>query len=274
MLRNITLYTLILCILAPWVASFPIREAVSLPPRQVMGGDNPPDPLEPGNCQTERSDDYYGLGVRLGIYLAWVQAWLAFNFVPSEISNTLDTNTIFLLAVVLAMVRCTITDLIVQVDGLILMHLGAGTIFGVLSIWGYRTSWYLRDGPTKGIAHFGGFGTHVRLLLCVSFASYGLFFWLEGIHGPDPAMSAGDPNGDPACLTLYTFMFTKLRADGGIRIFYIVMCICCLVYWGTMLLASSLAAVARALKLYQLARYSQWRTTSRLHFATGLNQKQ
>ncbi len=90
-------------------------------------------------------DDYYGLGVRLGIYLSWVQAWVAFNFVPSEIAGALDTNTIFLPAVVLAMIRCTITQLIVQVDALILMHLGAGTVFGVLSIWGYRTSWYLRE---------------------------------------------------------------------------------------------------------------------------------
>ncbi len=69
-------------------------------------------------------------------------------------------------------------------------------------------------------------------------------------------------------------MFTKLRADGGIRIFHIIVCICCLIYWSIMLMASSLAAIARTMRLYKLARYGQWRTTSRLHFATGLNHKQ
>ncbi|KAH8899785.1 hypothetical protein GQ53DRAFT_835835 [Thozetella sp. PMI_491] len=270
-----TILLLLLCLVGPWAAGVPVQGVSLMPREDVMGSENPPPQVGPGNCQTERSDDYYGLGVRLGIYMAWIQAWVAFNWVPSEIAGALDTNTIFLVAVVLAMVRCTITGLIVQVDGLILMHLGAGTIFGVLSIWGYRTSWYLREGPAKGIAHFGGLGTHARLLLCVAFASYGLYFWMKGIYGPNPGLMAGSPmDTDPDCLNLYTFMFTKLRADGGIRYFYITMCCCCLLYWGIMLVTSSLAGVARVVKLYNLARYNQWRTTSRLHFATGYSQKQ
>jgi len=36
-------------------------------------------------------------------------------------------------------------------------------------------------------------------------------------------------------------MFPKVRADGGIRIFPIIVCICFTIYFGLMLLASSIA---------------------------------
>src|SRR5579871_3923863 len=39
-------------------------------------------------CATDRSSDYYGLGVRLGIYLGWINAWIANVSVPEEISSS------------------------------------------------------------------------------------------------------------------------------------------------------------------------------------------
>ncbi len=48
-------------------------------------------------CHTNRASDYYGLGVRLGIYFAWLQGYIANTALASEIGMALDTNTIFIL---------------------------------------------------------------------------------------------------------------------------------------------------------------------------------
>lgn len=217
-------------------------------------------------CITDRSSDYYGLGVRLGFYFQWLTSWVANVSVPGEVAGALDTNAIFLFALLVSMVRCTITQLLMQLDGLLLMHLSGGTIFSILSIWGYRTCQYNVDGPS-GICHFGGFGTHLRLLLSTAISAYGLWYWLYGLTG-------GLPTLEGECAEVYTFMFAKVRATGGIRIFYIFICISCLVYFGIMLLASTIAACARITKLFNLTTSRRWKATSRLKFSTGFNQKE
>ncbi|OAL20685.1 hypothetical protein AYO22_08694 [Fonsecaea multimorphosa] len=254
-------------------------------PRTNITGPNPDD----YQCQSARASDYYGIGVRLGIYFSWFTGWIvsachspvfylfarshsyvqANSFVPGDIGGALDTNAIFLFANLVAMVRCTITKVLTQLDCVILMHLSGGTIFSVLSLWGYRTCHYVREGP-KGIRHFGGFGTHLRLLLSMAVAVYGLWFWWFGIQ-PDTTVINVDTG---PCKTVYTFMFAKVRADGGVRIFYIIVCIGCVIYFGIMLLVSSLALYARVAKAVGMAKKKKWRTSTRLHYATGLYQKE
>ena len=189
------------------------------------------------------------------------------SFMPNEVAGALDTNAIFLFANIVAMVRCTITGILTQLDTLMLMHLSGGTVFSVLSLWGYRTCHYKTEGP-KGIRHFGGVGTHLRLLLSMAVACYGLWFWMIGIRPHSTSMDDGP------CATVYTFMFAKVRAAGGVRVFYIMVCIMCIIYFGIMLLASSIAGYARLAKIIRLAKLGKWRTTTRLHYATGLRQKQ
>lgn len=167
------------------------------------------------------------------------------------------------------MVRCTITKVLTQLDCVILMHLSGGTIFSVLSLWGYRTCHYCDEGPT-GIRHFGGFGTHLRLLLSLSVSCFGLWFWIIGIQ---PDTTAINIDTGP-CETVYTFMFAKVRADGGVRIFYIIVCISCVIYFGAMLLVSSIALWVRLSKMAYLVKQRRWRTSTRLHYATGLYQKE
>lgn len=218
------------------------------------------------SCETQRSGDYYGLGVRLGFYFQWLTSWLANISIPGEVAGALDTNAIFLFALLVSMVRCTVTQLLMQLDGLLLMHLSGGTMFSILSIWGYRTCHYNVEG-TSGIRHFGGFGTHLRLLLCTAITAYGLWYWVYGTTG-------GLPTLDGECGEVYTFMFAKVRATGGIRIYYIFICISCLVYFGTMLLVSTIAAYARLTKVLNLTTSRRWKASSRLKFATGFNQKE
>jgi hypothetical protein len=81
------------------------------------------------------------------------------------------------------------------------------------------------------------------------------------------------PN-DPRCGTLYTFMFARVRADGGIRIFYILVCACCILYFGAMLLASTISLWARPAKMMALAKSKRWADSSRLRYATGFKYKE
>ncbi|OCT50383.1 hypothetical protein CLCR_07054 [Cladophialophora carrionii] len=242
-----------------------------LVPRTNITGPNPND----YECESARAADYYGIGVRLvirdpqGIYFSWITGWVANSFVAGDIGGALDTNAIFLFANLVAMVRCTITKVLTQLDCVILMHLSGGTVFSVLSLWGYRTCHYLGEGH-KGIRHFGGFGTHLRLLLSMAVAVYGLWFWIIGI---EPDTTGVNVDAGP-CKTVYTFMFAKVRADGGIRIFYIAICVGCVTYFGIMLLASTLALYARLAKAANLAKQGKWRTSTRLHYATGLDHKE
>jgi hypothetical protein len=227
-------------------------------------------------CQTVRAPDYYGLGVRLGIYFSWLQGYIANTMLSSEVAGSLDTNTIFLLTLLVAMIKCSRIRMLEQIDGLILMHLSGGTIFGVLSIWGYRTVQYTEEGP-RAIRHFGGFGTHARLIVSLAVSVFGLWFWMFGVTGGLDPMGPNDgmqPPNSPECGTLYTFMFGKVRADGGIRIFYIIVCICCIIYFGVMLLVSTLAGYSRVRTMIQLAQSKRWADSSRLRFATGFNYKE
>ncbi|CAI0650166.1 unnamed protein product [Colletotrichum noveboracense] len=223
-------------------------------------------------CKTDGAADFYGFGVRLGIYFAWANAYIANTLLPSEIAGASDTNNIFLLVILIAMIKCSANGMLTSIDGLVLMHLSGGFLFGTLSIWGYRTRQYFDNGP-QGIRFFGGFGTHSRLVVSLMISAFGLWFWMFGVtdglvHPGTEEEIVEDPN-PPECATLYTFMFAKVRADGGIRIFYTIMCIGCIVYYGIKLLASSIAAWARLGKMLHLYRERRWAETTRLHFATG-----
>jgi len=69
-----------------------------------------------------------------------------------------------------------------QIDGLILMHLSGGFIFGIFSPWGYRTRRYVDNGP-KAIRFFGGFGTHARLIVSLAVSVYDLWYWMFAVIG-------------------------------------------------------------------------------------------
>jgi hypothetical protein len=223
-------------------------------------------------CQSQRAASYYGLGVRLGIYATWIQSLLANAIMPGEVTAALDKNTIFLFTLLIAMVKCSSMGMLLQIDGLILMHLSGGYIFGILSIWGYRTCLYAKRG-TKAIERFGGFGTHFRLLVSLSQSAYGWWYWTYGVTGSLDPM--GLSNGNPAeCGTLYTFMFAKVLANGMIRRSYIGLYIGGLIYFGSMFLVSSVGAFSKVAKIVELVRTKSWAQSSRLVYATGFSRRE
>ncbi|KAH6685299.1 hypothetical protein F5X68DRAFT_19422 [Plectosphaerella plurivora] len=195
-------------------------------------------------CQTAVASDYYGLGVRLGIYFVWLQAFIANTLLSSAIPAAADTNTVFLLTLLIAMLNDAVAGTLSQVDGLVLMQLCGGTLFGTLSIWGYRTRLYKDHGPAA-VRLFGGYGTHIRVVICFAVSAFGLWFWGWGVSGkldPMTALEGIEPPNPEECGVTYVFFFAKLRADGGIRYYYLIICASCAAWFGAMVFASGLAA--------------------------------
>jgi hypothetical protein len=228
------------------------------------------------HCESATASDYYGLGVRLGIYFAWLGGYVANTILPSEMGPAGDTNTIFLLTLLIAMANDARTGKLTQIDGLVLMHLCGGTVFGILSVWGYRTRVYLDRGP-RAVRLFGGFGTHIKLVVSLGVSIFGFWFWLYGVEGALLPLGPGDgaePPNPPECGTLWTFFFAKIRAAGGIRIYYLIVCASCIVYFGVMFLLSSLAGWASIDRLAELFEFHQWTTRNRSNYVTGFTHKE
>jgi hypothetical protein len=226
----------------------------------------------PGNytCNTDFSVDLYGLGVRLGYYFNWASGWTANNFVPDEIAGAQDSNSVFLLGLLASLLRGTSTRVLTRLDGLVLLELAAGSIWSVLSLWGYRTCVYKRE-KLHGISLFGGFGTHFRLVLSTMMASYGLWFFIVGIDDQNDHNLRLSSNAGPGrCDKIYVLgvRLFKIRPVG------IVLCLISLVYCGTMLIVSSVAGITRLWKIGWLMQHGQHSSSSQLRYISGLGEQQ
>lgn len=89
---------------------------------------------DPLDCKTPTSSDLYGLGLRLGYYSSCASAWTANNWVPDEIAGAQDSNSIFLLALLISMIRTTTLNTLTRLAALILLELRAGTTMSVVTI--------------------------------------------------------------------------------------------------------------------------------------------
>ncbi|KAF7506917.1 hypothetical protein GJ744_011158 [Endocarpon pusillum] len=231
--------------------------------------------ITPGSnqtCQTDFSADLYGLGVRLGYYFNWASGWTANNFVPDEIAGAQDSNSIFLLGVLASLLRGTMTGRLTRLDGLVLLELAAGTVWSVLSLWGYRTCVFKRE-RLHGISFLGGFGTHFRLLLSTMMASYGLWFFVVGVaaHNDNHLKLASDIGQSPAHCRQILVLGVRLET---VRPVGIVLCLISLAYCGIMLVTSSVAGITRLWKMGWLMRHSHYSSSSRLRYISGLGQQQ
>jgi hypothetical protein len=193
---------------------------------------------EPIDCSTGFSGDYYGFGVRLGVYFTWLSSYFANIMLRSEIAGALDTNCIFLLALLISLFRGTITHGLYQIDALIVLHMSSGFLFSSLSVWGYRTLHYQVEGP-YAIKHFGGWGTHIRAALVAAISVYGTWFWWEGL---DDGLRIAQKE---ECRELWTWFFHTWNVHSGIGVYYIIACIGCSIYFCGMVVVSFLAWVLK-----------------------------
>jgi hypothetical protein len=139
------------------------------------------------------------------------------------VAGSLDTNAVFLLAIFVTVMFNSIWHQLRMIDALVLLHLCYGFMFGVMSLWGYRTMYYHRMGA-KGRSYFGGFGTHLRLALMTAISGYAVWFWFEGL---DDGMI--ECNKRDLCGGLDSFFFVKVKLQSWYRTFYKVGSIGCVV---------------------------------------------
>ncbi|KAI9868845.1 MAG: hypothetical protein M1813_004696 [Trichoglossum hirsutum] len=84
--------------------------------------------------------DLYGLGIRLGVYLQWISSQAANCLLPDEMPNALDTNSIFLFAVFIALAKATLNHKLHAAEVFVMLQICFGYLFSVLSLSGLRVT--------------------------------------------------------------------------------------------------------------------------------------
>lgn len=223
------------------------------------------------DCTTNLARDLYGLGVRLGVYLQWASGWVSNNFLVDSIESGLNANAVFLFALMVAIVSGTRTNEMTLMDGLVMIWLSAGTVWSVLSLWGYRTCAYRKKG-LNGISKFGGFGTHLRLLLSGSVALYGAWYWIFGVKGGVHGLEAFG-QVDSSCTKTSVTIF-GLDVAGISRNAAIALSIVAGAYAAVLILVAPLAAYTRVWKMVIFWNSKQYGSSTRLRYATGASRRQ
>ena len=86
--------------------------------------------------------DLYGLGIRIGIYLQWISTLLTNFLIPSGVSDSLDTNSIFLFAIFIAIAKATKSTgdepLLGPIGAFVMLQMCFGYVLSAISITGLR----------------------------------------------------------------------------------------------------------------------------------------
>lgn len=110
-------------------------------------------PLCPG---FDGNSDFYGLGIRLGVYLQWLASWLTNTLSPDEAGPSHDVNSIFVLAIVVAIITSIASDRIKPVEVYVMLLICLGYFFTVLSFLGIRLYFLKTASTAKAINEFKG----------------------------------------------------------------------------------------------------------------------
>ncbi|PVH68549.1 hypothetical protein DL98DRAFT_578773 [Cadophora sp. DSE1049] len=133
-------------------------------------------------CTFSGNADIYGLGIRIGIYLQWTSGFLANNYHAEAVRDLLATNTIFLLALSIALALATRDGSIRAIEATILLQFCFGFLFSVSTIWGLRVTARVSQGKEYGRRlHFATKGTVSRLSLASAICLYNVWFWFRGL---------------------------------------------------------------------------------------------
>lgn len=83
------------------------------------------------------NSDFYGLGIRIGIYLQWGSSWLSMLLDPESAQGVLDANSIFVFAVVIATIIAA-TNNAPAIEMYIMLQILLGFPITSLSAFGIR----------------------------------------------------------------------------------------------------------------------------------------
>jgi hypothetical protein len=197
---------------------YPYVLALSLPvgsapiPKHLVARQTGDKPSVPSFCSHEGNSDFYGLGIRLGIYLQVFCTMLCMmdQASPDALYDAHDANAVLLLAVFVAIVKATPSRDIELVDVIIMLRMLWLIVVCGFSL-AHLTSEWKRAKETKRILTL--ITTPSALLfriVAVGFISiYNVWFWYRGI---------GFFQQDGTCTT-YAFFWARLPADGRLQTF-------------------------------------------------------
>lgn len=100
----------------------------------------------------QANGDFYGLGIRLGVYFQWVASWISNTFSPEDAAGTHDANSIFVLAMATALAVSFRTSELRPAEAYIMFSICFGFYFTVLSIFGFRIH-FLQPRSVREFAH-------------------------------------------------------------------------------------------------------------------------
>jgi hypothetical protein len=86
----------------------------------------------------EANVDFYGFGIRLGVYLQWFSSWISNTLDPENASDNHEENSIFVLAIAVAIAVAFRTNDLKVSEVYILLLLMSGYFCICLSTWGIR----------------------------------------------------------------------------------------------------------------------------------------
>lgn len=168
-------------------------------------------------CFFPCSADIYGLGIRLGIYLQWLGTYIANRYCPEAIGELLDTNTLFLFALLVATILVSVQeDDIHPVEIMVVLYIMFGGLASIFTIKGYRTLLRPRH-PTD--FHFSLFGIMVRTYLRAAISAYAIWFLFSGIYEFAPAPCSSD-----------IFFFARLELMGSVLYLFKAFVVLCTGY--------------------------------------------
>ncbi|KAK2774056.1 hypothetical protein CKAH01_13279 [Colletotrichum kahawae] len=98
--------------------------------------------------------DFYGLGIRIGIYCQWVSSWLQVLIDPGSAEEVHKVNAIFVLAVIIATVVAQYDNSIQQIELYIMLQFAFGFFVAVLPIFGIRNRLLRLDKSQELFLHF------------------------------------------------------------------------------------------------------------------------
>lgn len=179
-------------------------------------------------CSVNGNPDFYGLGIRLGIYLQWSTLLLANYSLPEAIAANLETNTIFLLAIFVATIVATAQRSVQAAEIVVILHLCFGFLSSILSIWGHRT--ITRKSKST---RFSLVGSSLRIALTTAICAYSVWFWFQGF----------EQTRSPTCST-YTFIFTKLDIQEAVQIYFRFTSIIATLVYGVLLAKEALMIIS------------------------------
>ncbi|KAI1090114.1 hypothetical protein F5B19DRAFT_336883 [Rostrohypoxylon terebratum] len=122
-------------------------------------------PAEALICEAiEGNPDFYGLGIRIGVYLQWTTAWVSLLVDPLSAQSVYDVNSVFVFAILVATMIATFANnpTIEPVETYIMLQFSLGFFLTTLSTFGLRLHLLRPSSVAQFLHHLNALGRAVR----------------------------------------------------------------------------------------------------------------